>query len=118
MKRNLLLISNSTMAGEVYLGWCKELITNFLKKFNIYEVLFIPYAGVNLDSKSIEFSYNAYESKVCLLYTSTSAIVFCSESRTSNSNSWAICSSQASRPFSTTNRRKFSRVGELSLIHI
>jgi len=51
MKRNLLLISNSTMAGEVYLGWCKELITNFLKKFNIYEVLFIPYAGVNLDSK-------------------------------------------------------------------
>ena len=64
MKRNLLLISNSTMAGEVYLGWCKELITNFLKKFNIYEVLFIPYAGVNLDSKSIEFSYNAYESKV------------------------------------------------------
>ena len=64
MKKNLLLISNSTMAGEPYLDWCRNVILNFLNDFNIKNVLFFPFAGVNIDPKSIEISYNAYESKV------------------------------------------------------
>lgn len=70
MNKNLLLISNSTMAGEPYLDWCKEIILNFLKNFDIKEVLFFPYAGVNIDPKSIEISYNAYESKVRSVFDS------------------------------------------------
>ena len=64
MKRNLLLISNSTNAGEEYLGWPKPYIAAFLKKFSARSVLFIPYAGVNLSSESIQKSYDVYEERV------------------------------------------------------
>ncbi len=53
---NLLLISNSTNAGEEYLSHCIGNIKNFLgdeKK----TVLFVPYAAVT-------FSYDVYEQKV------------------------------------------------------
>ncbi len=70
MNKNLLLISNSTMVGEPYLDWCKGIILDFLKNFNIKDVLFFPYAGVNIDPKSIEISYNAYESKVQSVFDS------------------------------------------------
>jgi len=52
----LLLISNSTNAGELYLNHPKEEIKKFLgtKKVN---AVFIPYAGVT-------FSYDEYEAKV------------------------------------------------------
>jgi len=63
MKR-LLLISNSTMSGEAYLGWPQEYIKDFLAPTNIKEILFIPYAGVSLSEESLEASYNVYESKV------------------------------------------------------
>lgn len=52
----LLLISNSTNAGEGYLQHAKSRIKNFLgEKF--VRAVFIPYAGITI-------SYNDYESKV------------------------------------------------------
>ena len=52
----LLLISNSTNAGDGYLQHPKEQIGKFLKP-DVNQVLFIPYAAVT-------FSYDAYEKKV------------------------------------------------------
>jgi dipeptidase E len=52
----LLLISNSTNAGESYLSYPKEQIGKFLKP-DVDQVLFIPYAAVT-------FSYDSYENKV------------------------------------------------------
>lgn len=51
----LLLISNSTNAGEQYLGHCITEIKNFLKEKK--QIVFIPYAAVT-------FSYDEYERKV------------------------------------------------------
>lgn len=53
----LLLISNSTNAGEEYLGWPRNDIKNFLEGTGVKRVLFIPYAGVTV-------SYDDYEAKV------------------------------------------------------
>lgn len=53
----LLLISNSTNAGEAYLDYPKHEIRKFLGE-QIKTVLFIPYAAIT-------FSYDEYESKVC-----------------------------------------------------
>ncbi|MEA3451868.1 MAG: dipeptidase PepE [Bacteroidota bacterium] len=53
---NLLLISNSTNAGEEYLAHCISNIENFLGQKK-KTVLFIPYAAVT-------FSYDEYEQKV------------------------------------------------------
>ncbi|HRW20842.1 MAG TPA: dipeptidase PepE [Bacteroidales bacterium] len=52
----LLLISNSTMAGEAYLDYPKNNIKEFLGNKKI-KALFIPYAGVS-------FSWDDYEEKV------------------------------------------------------
>ena len=52
---NLLLISNSTNAGEEYLQYPIQQIGKFLE--GVSEVIFIPYAAVT-------FSYAAYEAKV------------------------------------------------------
>lgn len=52
---NLLLISNSTNAGEEYLQYPIERIGTFLA--GVEEVAFVPYAAVT-------FSYEAYEAKV------------------------------------------------------
>ena len=52
----LLLISNSTNAGEAYLDYPKVNIQEFLGK-NIRKVLFLPYAGVT-------FSFDDYAAKV------------------------------------------------------
>ena len=52
----LLLISNSTNAGEAYLDYPKEQIRDFLGEKPV-NALFVPYAG-------IMFSYDAYEKKV------------------------------------------------------
>jgi len=43
----LLLLSNSTMAGEPFLGWPKEYLKSFIDKAP-QKLLFIPYAGVNV----------------------------------------------------------------------
>lgn len=68
MKRNLLLISNSTNAGEAYLGWPKEHIKDFLKEVGAKRVLFVPYAGVNLSDDGLTASYDAYEARVKAVY--------------------------------------------------
>lgn len=60
-KRNLLLISNSTNAGEKYLDWCKDMIADFYKQNSIKDVLFIPYAGFGQ-------GYDNYEKKVADVY--------------------------------------------------
>ncbi len=60
-KRNLLLLSNSTNAGEKYLSWCKDLIADFCKQNNVKKVLFIPYAG-------FAQKYDVYEEKVAKVY--------------------------------------------------
>ena len=52
---NLLLISNSTNAGEPYLQYPIQEIAKTLK--GVTEVVFIPYAAVT-------FSYDEYEAKV------------------------------------------------------
>lgn len=52
---NLLLISNSTNAGEEYLRYPLSAIGKFLD--GVKEVAFVPYAAVT-------FSYAAYEAKV------------------------------------------------------
>ncbi len=47
----LLLLSNSTNAGQEYLGWPKEMIREFLVKHGIKKCLFVPYAGVTINYK-------------------------------------------------------------------
>lgn len=56
MSMRLLLISNSTMAGEPYLEYPKLEIRNFLGRRPL-KIVFIPFAAVT-------FSYDAYEEKV------------------------------------------------------
>ena len=51
----LLLISNSTMAGEEYLRYPMPVIADFLQ--GVREIVFVPYAAVT-------FSYAEYEAKV------------------------------------------------------
>lgn len=52
----LLLLSNSTNAGEEYLAWATGMISDFLGEGSA-EALFIPYAAVT-------FSWDEYEKKV------------------------------------------------------
>jgi len=60
----LLLISNSTNAGEEYLGWPQLYMKDFLTKYKVAKVLFVPFAGVNLSPESLTKSYDAYEERV------------------------------------------------------
>jgi len=57
MSKNLLLISNSTNAGESYLAWPRLVIQSYLNKHSIKKVLFVPYAGVGI-------TYDEYSTKV------------------------------------------------------
>lgn len=61
---HLLLISNSTNPGEAYLSWPLEYIRHFFQERKVTEVLFIPYAGVNLVGESVEKSFDVYEERV------------------------------------------------------
>ena len=53
----LLLISNSTNAGEAYLEYCKQHVADFLLENKVHKILFFPFAAVT-------FSYDAYQQKV------------------------------------------------------
>ena len=53
----LLLISNSTNAGEGYLEYCKQDIAGFLQAANVTKILFFPFAAVT-------FSYDEYQQRV------------------------------------------------------
>lgn len=68
MKR-LLLISNSTMAGEAYLGWPKKYIKDFLNANQVKKVTFVPYAGVGLSEASLETSYDVYTERVTSVFS-------------------------------------------------
>ncbi|MEI6765750.1 MAG: dipeptidase PepE [Bacteroidota bacterium] len=57
----LLLISNSTNAGEAYLGWPREYISEFLTGSGIKKILFVPYAGITV-------SWDDYEKRVAEVY--------------------------------------------------
>lgn len=50
----LLLLSNSTNAGEDYLGWPRRLLHNFLLENNIKTAVFVPYAGVTINNNDYE----------------------------------------------------------------
>jgi dipeptidase E len=64
MKKRLLLLSNSTNAGEPYLGWPRPYISDFMKDTGVKDILFIPYAGVNLSPDGLTASFDAYEKRV------------------------------------------------------
>ena len=68
MKKRLLLISNSTNYGEEYLGWPRKFIADFMHSTGVKDILFIPYAGVNLSDESLEKSYEIYEQKVKMVF--------------------------------------------------
>ncbi|HHL57577.1 MAG: dipeptidase PepE [Bacteroidetes bacterium] len=70
MAKRLLLISNSTMAGEEYLGWPRTYISDFLKSEGVNKVTFVPYAGVNLSEESLEASYDVYLKRVADVFGS------------------------------------------------
>ncbi len=67
--KKLLLISNSTNAGEAYLGWPRKAIKNYLETNGIKRVLFIPYAGVGV-------TYDDYTSKVNTVFTELGATIY------------------------------------------
>lgn len=54
---NLMLISNSTNAGEAYLGWPRNHMKAFFEEMNVQEVTFVPYAGVSM-------GYDVYAKRV------------------------------------------------------
>jgi dipeptidase E len=64
----LLLISNSTMAGEAYLSWPLRHISGFLQRHKVKEVCFVPYAGVNLSKESLKASYDVYTKRVAEVF--------------------------------------------------
>jgi dipeptidase E len=70
MSKKLLLISNSTMAGEEYLGWPRHYIADFLNNEKVKKVTFVPYAGVGLSDKSLEASYDVYTTRVREVFAS------------------------------------------------
>ena len=64
---NLLLISNSTNFGEPYLAWCQTQIDYFCEKNGLSahsNLLFFPFAGVNIGGKPYPDSYDLYENRV------------------------------------------------------
>lgn len=50
----LLLLSNSTMPGEPYLAWPRDLIAGFLAT-GVHRVAFVPFAGVRLGADAYAF---------------------------------------------------------------
>jgi len=59
----LLLISNSTNYKEAYLGWCMPLLKEFLEG-TAQNIVFLPYAGVDVGGKVYPESYDTYTAKV------------------------------------------------------
>ncbi len=56
------------MAGEAYLAWPRQHIFGFLKRHNVKDVCFIPYAGVSLSKKSLKASYDIYTQRVAIVF--------------------------------------------------
>lgn len=60
----LLLLSNSTNAGDAYLNWAKPYLAQFIKESRFKSALFFPFAGVNLAAGTLKDSFDAYTIKV------------------------------------------------------
>lgn len=76
---NLLLISNSTNYGESYLAWAMNQIEYFCEKTFLTaktNIVFIPFAGVNIGGKAYPYSYDAYESRVKAVFEKLGYINF------------------------------------------
>ncbi len=71
--KKLLLISNSTNPGEPYLGWPRPYIKEFLDRYSVKEVLFIPFAGVSLSKEGLDASYDVYEQRVAGVFAELGA---------------------------------------------
>jgi len=71
----LLLISNSTMAGEAYLAWPRQHISEFLKRHKVKKVCFVPYAGIRLSSESLMSSYTVYTQRVADVFQNMGIVV-------------------------------------------
>ncbi len=69
MIRNLLLISNSTNAGEDYLAWPRRHLKSFFEEAGVKRVLFVPFAGVNLSPESLTRSFGLYEERVATIFS-------------------------------------------------
>ncbi|HRZ78351.1 MAG TPA: Type 1 glutamine amidotransferase-like domain-containing protein, partial [Bacteroidales bacterium] len=65
----LLLISNSTNAGEAYLGWPRPHIQSFMQGTGVKDILFIPYAGVGLTTEGDQASFDRYEVRVQAVFS-------------------------------------------------
>ena len=96
MKRNLLLISNSTNAGEKYLDWCKDMIKDFCTESGVKNVLFIPYAGVSM-------GYDNYETKVANVFKGLGLNLYSIHKEKDANMGWSAGSNVAGLSLKTTN---------------
>lgn len=71
----LLLISNSTMAGEAYLAWLQQHISGFLKRHNVKNICFVPYAGISLSKESLKASYDIYTRRIAEVFQCMGIVV-------------------------------------------
>lgn len=74
----LLLLSNSTNAGEEYLGWPRKILAKFLNQNNIKSCLFVPYAGVTVGwddyTARVQEVFNLWDCKVVSVHQTKDAV--------------------------------------------
>ncbi len=74
----LLLLSNSTNAGETYLGWPQEILKDFITRNNIKSCLFVPYAGVTVEwddyTQKVKTVFNNFGCDVVSVHTQLNPI--------------------------------------------
>ena len=99
----LLLISNSTNYKEPYLGWCQPLIAEFLQG-TADEILFVPYAGVDVGGKVYPESYDSYTARVRGVFEKLGKKV--------------VSVHETSDPVAAVNNAKFIMVGGGNTFHL
>ena len=99
----LLLISNSTNYKEPYLGWCQPLIAEFLQG-TADEILFVPYAGVDVGGKVYPESYDSYTARVRGVFEKFGKKV--------------VSVHEVSDPVAAVNNAKFIMVGGGNTFHL
>lgn len=75
----LLLLSNSTNAGEEYLGWPQEILKAFIQKNAIKTCLFVPYAGVTVTwddyTNRVQTVFAKWDCKVSSVHTEVNPVL-------------------------------------------
>ena len=99
----LLLIRNSTNYKEPYLGWCQPLIAEFLQG-TADEILFVPYAGVDVGGKVYPESYDSYTARVRGVFEKLGKKV--------------VSVHETSDPVAAVNNAKFIMVGGGNTFHL